>query len=573
MTIKTTYDTKIKYVIILTIFTGITVAIQGYNLGSIYYFGFVLLIPLLVSYYILKNKIKRYMITAEWGKHPNKKQYYDSLDIFYRYVHPDPSDDIIDDTTWSDLNMDKIYAEIDRTYTAQGEYALYDILKSPLTDASLLNERLRKIKYFENNQKHRETILFELLKLKNKDIYNSAEILWGELPKKVKSRYFFDIMYLLAVCSLLSIFLFGKAALLAVIAVFLINSYIYYHLKSTYSNIVPAVKYLSKIIKTADRIRKKSPKNFEYRDKLAKLIKTTKPLYKKIRFLKPPLFFETAESFFELVNMYFLRELRGFYNASEKINKSRESLKELYCTIGEIDAMISIGSFKAGCVNYCRAEFIDSPDPDYYIKAVDAYHPLLEKPVSNSFIFTKTGIIITGSNMAGKSTFLRTVGINVLLAQTLGICFAKQFELPFMKIITSINKSDDLTGGKSFYFNESDRLLKIINTAGGQGLCLCIIDELLAGTNSFERLKASEAILRYLTKKNTITLAATHDITLATDMEEMYECYHFIDTVDDSGMNFDYKMKHGISITTNAIRMLDYMGYPKEIINEALKDR
>jgi len=73
MTIKTTYDTKIKYVIILTIFTGITVAIQGYNLGSIYYFGFVLLIPLLVSYYILKNKIKRYMITAEWGKHPNKK--------------------------------------------------------------------------------------------------------------------------------------------------------------------------------------------------------------------------------------------------------------------------------------------------------------------------------------------------------------------------------------------------------------------------------------------------------------------------------------------------------------------
>ena len=98
---------------------------------------------------------------------------------------------------------------------------------------------------------------------------------------------------------------------------------------------------------------------------------------------------------------------------------------------------------------------------------------------------------------------------------------------------------------------------------------LCIIDELLSGTNSTERLKASEAIIRYLVTQNALVIVATHDLELVERLDGSCDLYYFTDTADDTGLRFDYLLKPGVATTHNAITLLKYLGYPKEIVNRA----
>jgi len=176
--------------------------------------------------------------------------------------------------------------------------------------------------------------------------------------------------------------------------------------------------------------------------------------------------------------------------------------------------------------------------------------------------------------MAGKSTFLRTIGVNALFAQTIHICLAKEYETIPMKIISSISQTDNITKGKSFYFTESERLLEIINlTTNSENIVtLCIIDELLKGTNSFERLNASEEILNFISNQNSLSIIATHDIDLAVKLNKKFDCYHFVDNIDNKkGLDFDYKMKEGISSSSNAIKLLEFLKYPEIIYKNAYK--
>jgi len=133
---------------------------------------------------------------------------------------------------------------------------------------------------------------------------------------------------------------------------------------------------------------------------------------------------------------------------------------------------------------------------------------------------------------------------------------------------------DNITKGKSFYFTESERLLEIINSTTNvkDVVTLCLIDELLKGTNSFERLNASEEILKYILDQNSLSIIATHDIELAVKLNDKFECYHFVDNVDNKkGLDFDYKMKKGISSSSNAIKLLEFLKYPKVIYENAYR--
>ena len=171
--------------------------------------------------------------------------------------------------------------------------------------------------------------------------------------------------------------------------------------------------------------------------------------------------------------------------------------------------------------------------------------------------------------MAGKSTFLRTLGVNVLLSQTLCMCFASEYVGCFYRIVSSISKIDSLLEGKSYYFAECERLLKIVNISTADLPSLCLIDEVLSGTNSHERIRASKAILKYLYGKNLICVVATHDVEMAKSLDHLYENYHFSGEVDHGGLTFDYELKKGVVGTSNAIQLLAYLEYPREIIDDA----
>ncbi len=171
--------------------------------------------------------------------------------------------------------------------------------------------------------------------------------------------------------------------------------------------------------------------------------------------------------------------------------------------------------------------------------------------------------------MAGKSTFLRTLGLNALLAQSIYTCLADRYTAGYLYPATSINKMDDIGENKSLYYAEAERLRDIITPAYTLAPGLCLVDELLAGTNYGERLAASLAILNYLKGKNALTVVATHDLDLADRLQGTYLCYHFSDSIDKNNLQFDYTLKPGIAATSNAIKLLEYLGYPGEIVREA----
>lgn len=195
----------------------------------------------------------------------------------------------------------------------------------------------------------------------------------------------------------------------------------------------------------------------------------------------------------------------------------------------------------------------------------------MENPVSNSIAIEKKGVVLTGTNMSGKSTFLRMIGINVLFAQTFYFTLSSKYEAPFLNIVTSISPKDDVTSGKSYYLAEVEAILRIINASDDKVKPLCIIDEIFRGTNPIERISSSMAILNYINKRDAITLVATHDKELTDSLKNSYNFYYFSEDVDyKKGLSFDYKIKQGVVKSRNAIKLLEYVGYPREIIEEAI---
>jgi DNA mismatch repair ATPase MutS len=235
---------------------------------------------------------------------------------------------------------------------------------------------------------------------------------------------------------------------------------------------------------------------------------------------------------------------------------------------GELDALQSVASYREGLTGYAEPNFSDQ---ELLLEIKDAKHPLVSDPVPNSITIRGKGISVTGSNMAGKTTFLRTLGVNALLAQTIYTCLARSYTASHFRIISLISETDSLTEGKSFYLVQAEQLLRMVRSSEKDVVTLCLIDEPLAGTNSSERTAASFEILRYLFDHKALVVVATHDLELARKLEFGFRSYHFTDKVDRKGLSFDFKLKDGITSTSNAIRLLEYLDYPEDIVKRAMK--
>lgn len=197
---------------------------------------------------------------------------------------------------------------------------------------------------------------------------------------------------------------------------------------------------------------------------------------------------------------------------------------------------------------------------------------MLENGIPNTIRLNKKGVVLTGTNMSGKSTFLRMLGVNILLAQTFNFTVASKYECCFLNIVSSISPNDDISQGKSYYMAEAEAILRIIKSLDKKVPVFCIIDEIFRGTNPVERISSSMSILKYIGETRALTFVATHDRELTDLLKDKYDFYYFSEDVDSNkGLSFDYKLKEGVSKTKNAIKLLDYIGYPKVITDNARK--
>ena len=249
--------------------------------------------------------------------------------------------------------------------------------------------------------------------------------------------------------------------------------------------------------------------------------------------------------------------------------------KKWFESLGELESLMSLAALKDDYPSWTRPTWIANPD-EAVIRSSSIGHPLLpdSERVYNDVTIGPPGtlLLVTGSNMSGKSTMLRSVGLNVALAGCGAPVCADQFELASTELATSIRVSDDVSQGVSFYMAELNRLKSVVDharemAAMNDRVCLFLLDEILQGTNSRERQIAVVRVLDHLIQSKAIGAITTHDLELADEpaMQSTATTVHFRETIrpDAKGneqMTFDYKMRQGVSPTTNALRLLEMVG-------------
>lgn len=268
--------------------------------------------------------------------------------------------------------------------------------------------------------------------------------------------------------------------------------------------------------------------------------------------------------------LYVLLEGSIFFQLQEIVRIERwkvrygQHISEWLETVGELDALCSLGTFAYNHPQYTYPELTEKP---FYFLATQMGHPLM--PVSQCVKNDATipsrpfFLIITGANMAGKSTYLRTIGVNYLLACVGAPVCCERLKLHPNQLITSLRTSDSLSDNESYFFAELKRLKRIIDLLNQGQQLFIILDEILKGTNSMDKQKGSFDLIRQFMQMKANGIIATHDLLLGSLIKQFPEeirNYCFEADIKDNELTFSYKLREGVAQNMNACFLMKKMG-------------
>lgn len=519
---------------------------------------------------MLEKSLKR--LETEWGQVPNQEYTYSKLSSIPRYYESrkEPFLDV-DDITWNDLDLEQIFMLLNHTESSIGEEYLYALLRKLEYTNEKLEERRRLTEFFLHNSKERKLIQHSLSKMgKIKDIsfyeyINRVDNIEDHSP---------FIHYVCAAAlplSIASIFIpfTGAYGFGLVVLSLIINITLYYKRKARIENFFQLFAYILRTLSSVEELSKADVPAIEgYMKELKKIVKSFQRFKRGSGLVVSRNAGGSLEDIMlDYVRMLFHVDLIKFDSMAREVKHKKAELNQLFEIIGLLDSMIAAASFRK-----LMNEEICIPRLTKGIKlnltAEDIYHPMINEPVKNT-ISAGRCVLLTGSNASGKSTFIKTIAINSILAQTLYICLGKSFTSNYFKVYSSMALKDDLMSRESYYIVEIKSLKRIYDQSGGEIPLLCFVDEVLRGTNTAERIAASSHILKSLSDRNTLCFAATHDIELTHILENHYDNYHFQEKIMQNEIIFDYKLHKGRAASRNAIKLLGIMGYSEEIITKA----
>lgn len=514
-----------------------------------------------------KFKIKKREIINSYGKE------VDIDDINYKMKNVstyfrNKNEESIDDITWSDLSMDDVYKKINNTQSTAGKEILYYILRNPIKDIEILNKRDNLIEYFRNNEDIRLELQLDFAKLGDSNDPNATLCLFIEDDNRKSKLLLYRILRVLPIISII-LTASNKSFLFFVLLSIGLNIFISYKNKTEKID-TGAFTYLIKSLNVAYKIKYKNIKEIDENiHDIREDLERVKKIKKKSVTSNPNSMMSELNVFSEYYNMIFLSELIAYEKVKETIINNKIYLKNIYEYVGTIDALIGIASFRDSLEYYSKPNLkISNNRESNLIEFKEIYHPLIEDPVTNS-LKVKGGVLITGSNASGKSTFIKSIAINQILAQSIFTTCAREYNSSIFNIYTSMALKDDVLNNESYYIVEIKSLKRIIEKSRDIVPCLCFVDEILRGTNTIERIASSSEVLKHLNKSNCICFAATHDIELTYLLEGEFENYHFEEEITDNDIMFDYKLNLGRAKSRNAIKLLSLMGYKDEIVNNA----
>lgn len=504
----------------------------------------------------------------KYGELPQKEYAPGKMETISNYFRRHKEEGQLDDITWNDLNLDEVYKRVNYAFSSAGEEYLYYTLRSPKVDAAELSHREEQIRYLMEHPDERVQLQVALAELGYTGKYSIYDYLdqLDLLGNRSNFRHYLMDALLLPMVVLCMVR--PSLGLLGLSVIIVYNFISYFKEKNEIDPYIISFSYVMRLLKCADRIRHMKKTCFEEEKKLLNASRMDLAQFQRGSFWLmsagrmsgsgSPLdiFLDYLRMMFHLDLIQFnrmLREVRGHLNNVDKMLE----------IAGYLETMVVIGAYRKSLKYWCV------PDESEYLDVREMVHPLMEDAVPNG-IRVNRGVLLTGSNASGKSTFLKTIALNAVLAETLHTCLAKEYKAPFYHIYSSMSLRDDLSCGESYYIVEIKSIKRILDKSHEvKGRVLCFVDEVLRGTNTVERIAASTQILRCLAAERVTCFAATHDIELAELLKDSYENYHFEEEIVDGDVHFSYQIKTGKATTRNAIKLLGVMGYDDTIIREA----
>lgn len=509
-----------------------------------------------------RSLIKR--VKASYGVHGTSeisRERYKQI-AGYTDVHGES----IDDITWNDLDMDRVFVMLNQTFSWVGESYLYYLLRNPIQSLQEMNRKKKFIEYFQENQdKGMEVKLYCATCGKRYNESTYVKIL--SILTKSPMIPVLDVVCMveLIVCAVWAA-ITGQEIIILLGAIGAFIAYFVQQANSEYQSSI--IHNLVDLAKVGGRIGKlQLDVEHEF---MKELEEDSKALKHALRFTNLIGKGTNGGASLEEMLIYYIIATTHIgnlqmYFAARRLHHMEETIERIIEKLGYLESMIVIASFRVAQPNYCEPEFTDKVALD--VEGI--YHPLITEPVVNAIKTEQKSILLTGSNASGKSTFLKTIALNAILAQTIHTCMATKYQAPIFTIYSSMSLRDSLEAQESYYIVEIKAIQRMLNHDYSNGPALCFVDEVFRGTNTMERIAAATEVLYKLDGEQSICFGATHDIELTATLEEHFDNYYFQEEIRDENIYFDYQLHRGIARTRNAIALLEMFGYDKEIVEGA----
>lgn len=504
---------------------------------------------------------RRDRIGRHWGHPPPDRSPQASVTrTLFDLEGPEHGAASLDERTWIDLDLDTLHRRMDHTLSPIGTQALYRLLRSPIDDCDRLKARRHRLVTLDEDADTRIEVQQALADLGDDGVGHLVEALWADPPPPSPLDPLVPILSVVPAIAIVLALLEILPWFVVVVCLFgnIVVHFAHYRRLESFPLI-----HLGSLLTAAAALKAASGDAFpETCRGLEAGLRVSATARRRLSVL----FFDDGLGLVRYVRVLFLLDVGAWTAAARLVRRAPSELRQLLVTVGDVDALIGLASWCRGQQHLRPCEW-GTTIAGSVVEGLR--HPLLHDPVPATIHLDGRSLLVTGSNMSGKTTFLKAIGVNAVLAQTIGSAMADRWTLPPVRIVTSIGRADNLIEGRSYYLAEVESIGRMVEAAGRESCHIFLADEIFRGTNAVERIAAGVAVLRHLASGRHLVVAATHDLELADLLGDKYLPVHFGETLDAGGLRFDYRLHPGVTTGRTALDLLERTGYPEAIVAAA----
>jgi energy-coupling factor transporter ATP-binding protein EcfA2 len=466
------------------------------------------------------------------------------------------STNTIDDQTWRDLELDAYSDGITQEASIFAKQVLHHRLHAELGDTAA-TQKAARLRVLLDDAPYREELTDALRPLREVDTEISELLFIRKFtPIPAWSRYLWAGPLALA-AAIGGIYL-SIYALLVIGCVIVAITTLQNRLEPAMASWAREEKSLRKLLQVTMRLAAlKSATNHRLTNDFAGLGKKANSLTRAITRL-PALVFVPGAT--EYADWYLLKNIRHYFHCLTVIERERVFLQQCFELVADLEADIAVANEIASAPHFCWAARSNAQ----YVHFASFVHPTLPGAQPLSIMLDNKGALVTGQNGVGKSTFLKAMGINLIVGRTYGFCYATDATISTLPVYASLNNPDSLSNGESSYIAELRRARELLQANENGAGSICLIDEIFRGTNHLESVSASAAVLHALTQ-NALVIASTHHIVLAPILTQCLIPVAIENIAREDGRPGRLRIANGVLRQTNGIALLDTHGLGSDV--------